>query len=201
MSLTPSLDRLVHEFQKFPGVGPKSAQRMALFLLKKGPELGGALMAAIDEVLERVGFCEKCFGICESEICDICASPLRDATKICVVEKPTDVQYIESTGQFPGLYHVLNGLISPMDFMTADKLKVNELVSRINETGSKVGELVFALPPKVEGDATIALIRRKMTRDDVKITRLAQGIPTGCEIEHLDAMTLARALNNRNRVS
>lgn len=199
MSLTPSLDRLTHELQKLPGIGPKSAQRLALFVFRKGPEFGDALSAAVLEVMRNVRYCAVCFGICESDVCGICSSDLRDRSRICVVEKPTDIPYIENTGQFNGVYHVLNGLISPMDFLTTDKLKIRQLLDRIKAADPKVSELVFALPPKVEGDATMAYIRKQMPgQEGIKVTRLAQGIPTGCEIEHLDSMTLARALSNRS---
>ncbi len=198
MALTPSLDRLTHELEKLPGVGPKSAQRLALFIFRKGSEFGTALSSSIEEVIRNVRFCENCFGICESDICGICSDDMRDRSKICVVEKPTDIPYIENTGQYTGVYHVLNGLISPMDFMTSDKLKIKQLIAKINSPEPLIKEIFFALPPKVEGDATMAFIKKQISRGEIKITRLAQGIPTGCEIEHLDSMTLARALCNRN---
>ncbi|MEZ7891246.1 MAG: recombination mediator RecR [Candidatus Wallbacteria bacterium] len=198
MAITPSLDKLSHELQKLPGIGPKSAQRLAFFIFKKGADFSRGLSCAIIDVAEKVRYCGNCFSICESELCEICESEIRDRSKICVIEKPTDVSYLESTGQFNGVYHVLNGLISPMDYLTTDKLKINELLKKVNSADSTVSELIFALPPKVEGDATIAFIKKHINRPGIKITKLAQGIPTGCEIEHLDSMTLARALCNRN---
>ncbi len=197
MSLTPSLDRLIHHLQKLPGVGPKNAQRLALFIFKKGADFSNALSEALVEMSRSVKYCNICSGICESDVCDICSNSLRDHSKICVVEKPTDVFHIEGTGQYNGVYHVLNGLISPLEYLTIDKLNIKTLISKINGDGCAVNELVFALPPKVEGDATMALIK-KMILKPLKISKLAQGIPTGCEIEHIDSMTLARALNNRS---
>lgn len=197
MSLTPSLNELIHHLQKLPGVGPKNAQRLAIFMFKKGAEFSRVLAAAIVEMAEKVRYCGVCYGICESDVCAICSNPLRDRGKICVVEKPTDVFHIEDSGAFNGIYHVLNGLISPLEYLTVEKLNIKPLVSRVNAADSGISEIVFALPPKVEGDATMALIK-KMLQRPVKISRLAQGIPTGCEIEHIDAMTLARALNNRS---
>jgi len=197
MSLTPSLDRLIHQLQKLPGIGPKNAQRLALFIFKKGADFSSALSEALVEMARSVKYCSVCSGICEADVCDICSNALRDHAKVCVVEKPTDVFHIEATGQYNGVYHVLNGLISPLEYLTIDKLNIKTLISKINGESCAVGEVVFALPPKVEGDATMALIR-KMILKPVKISRLAQGIPTGCEIEHIDSMTLARALNNRS---
>ncbi|HOT76588.1 MAG TPA: recombination mediator RecR [Candidatus Wallbacteria bacterium] len=197
MSLTPSLDRLIHELQKLPGVGPKNAQRLAIFIFKKGADFSRALSSAILEMSRSVKYCSSCAGICESDVCDICSNSLRDHSKVCVVEKPTDVFHIEATGQYNGVYHVLNGLISPLEYLTIDKLNIKPLIARINSADCPVCEIVFALPPKVEGDATMALIK-KMIQKPLKISKLAQGIPTGCEIEHIDSMTLARALNNRN---
>nr|HPG59394.1 recombination mediator RecR [Candidatus Wallbacteria bacterium] len=190
-------DRLIHELQKLPGVGPKNAQRLAIFIFKKGADFSRALSSAVIEMSQNVKYCSSCAGICESDICDICSNSLRDHSKVCVVEKPTDVFHIEATGQYNGVYHVLNGLISPLEYLTIDKLNIKPLVARINSADSPVREIVFALPPKVEGDATMALIK-KMIQRPLKISKLAQGIPTGCEIEHIDSMTLARALNNRN---
>ncbi len=197
MSLTPSLDKLVHQLQKLPGIGPKNAQRLALFIFKKGPEFSGAIGGALDEVARSVRYCNVCSGICEADVCEICSNSLRDHAKICVVEKPVDVFHLEATGQYNGVYHVLNGLISPLEFMGVEKLNIKSLISRINNDGSIVDEIVFALPPRIEGDATMALIK-KMIHRQLKISKLAQGIPAGCEIEHIDSMTLARALNNRN---
>ena len=199
MSLTPSLDRLVHELQKLPGIGPKNAQRLAIFIFKKGSDFSVALSDAVTRMAASVRYCNICFGLCESDVCDICTNGLRDKSKICVVEKPTDVFHLESTGQYNGVYHVLNGLISPMEYLTVEKLKIKQLIDRINSGDSAINEVVFALPPKVEGDATMALIKRQIVRK-INISKLAQGIPTGCEIEHIDSMTLARALSNRNAV-
>ena len=199
MSLTPSLDRLIHQLQKLPGVGPKNAQRLAIFMFKKGADFSRDLSEAIVEMASSVRYCGVCFGICESDVCEICSNNLRDHCKICVVEKPTDVFHIEATGQYNGVYHVLNGLISPLEYLTIDKLNIRSLVSKLNADDCTVGEIVFALPPKVEGDATMALIK-KMIKRPFEISRLAQGIPTGCEIEHIDSMTLARALNNRHQM-
>lgn len=196
MSLPQSLNKLIYELQKLPGIGPKSAQRLAIFIFKKGKDFANSLSKAIIDVSENLRYCIKCHGISETEICSICNDPLRNQNIICVVEKPLDIFQIEECKVYNGLYHVLNGLISPLDQITVDKLNIKSLIDKIENNTQPINEIIFALPPKVEGEATFLLIK-KMINKPIIISRLAQGIPTGCELESIDTITLAKALSNR----
>src|SRR5918996_560682 len=188
------IGRLVAELSRLPGIGQRTAQRLAFHLLKGGDEEALALADAIREVKEKVVLCEECFNLAEGPRCRICSDPSRDRSVICVVEEPADVIPIERTHEFRGLYHVLGGALSPIDGVDPDDLKIAELVSRID--GGEVREVVLATNPTTTGEAT-ALHIAELLRGRVDITRLASGLPVGADLEHADEVTLGRALAGR----
>jgi recombination protein RecR len=192
------LARLVAELARLPGIGQRTAQRLAFHVLRAPDEEAAALAAAIVEVKERVGLCERCFNLAEGPLCRICADPGRDEGTICVVEEPADVIPIERTHEYRGLYHVLGGALSPIDGIDADDLKIAELVSRVEQGG--VGEVVLATNPTTTGEAT-ALHIAALLRDRVTVTRLASGLPVGADLEHADEVTLGKALAGRRELS
>jgi recombination protein RecR len=192
------LARLVAELARLPGIGQRTAQRLAFHILRSPDEEAAALAAAIVEVKERVGLCERCFNLAEGPLCRICADPGRDEATICVVEEPADVIPIERTHEYRGLYHVLGGALSPIDGIDADDLKIAELVSRVEQGG--VGEVVLATNPTTTGEAT-ALHIAALLRDRVTVTRLASGLPVGADLEHADEVTLGKALAGRRELS
>ena len=190
-----ALQRLLDELGRLPGIGPKSAQRIAYYLLEADAEEARRLAHAILEVKQQVHFCPVCFSYATRERCDICADSSRDRTSICVVSEPRDVQAIERTGTYRGLYHVLGGVISPMDKIGPDQLHVRELLSRL--ASDEVGEVILATNPDVEGEATAAYISRLIKPMGVKVTRIAHGVPVGGELEYTDEVTLLRAFEGR----
>jgi recombination protein RecR len=190
------INRLIAELSKLPGIGQRSAQRLAFHILREDAEEAGALADAIREVKEKVGLCEVCFNLAEGPRCRICEDERRDRSVICVVEEPADVIPIERTHEFRGLYHVLGGALSPIDGIDPDDLKIAELVDR---AGSDVEEVVLATNPTTTGEAT-ALHIAELLRDRVRITRLASGLPVGADLEHADEVTLGRALAGRQAV-
>jgi recombination protein RecR len=192
------LARLVAELARLPGIGQRTAQRLAFHILRAPDEEAAALAAAIVEVKERVGLCERCFNLAEGPLCRICADPGRDEATICVVEEPADVIPIERTHEYRGLYHVLGGALSPIDGVDAVDLKIAELVSRVERGG--VGEVVLATNPTTTGEAT-ALHIAALLRDRVTVTRLASGLPVGADLEHADEVTLGKALAGRRELS
>ncbi len=192
------LARLVAELARLPGIGQRTAQRLAFHILRAPDEEAAALAASIVEVKERVGLCERCFNLAEGPLCRICADPGRDEATICVVEEPADVIPIERTHEYRGLYHVLGGALSPIDGIDADDLKIAELVSRVEQGG--VGEVVLATNPTTTGEAT-ALHIAALLRDRVTVTRLASGLPVGADLEHADEVTLGKALAGRRELS
>jgi recombination protein RecR len=189
------LQNAVNEFSKLPGIGKKTALRLVLHLLKLSKEevqnFGEVIIKLRDEVL----FCQRCFNISDTNTCTICSNPVRKQDTICVVENIRDVIAIENTQQFNGIYHVLGGLISPLDGIGPDQLNINELTKRIEE--ENINELVFALNPNIQGDTTIFYIQKKLTNKPLNITTIARGISFGGELEYADEMTLARSLQNR----
>jgi recombination protein RecR len=188
------IQRLVDELARLPGIGRRTAQRLAFHILRADDADAFALADAIREVKEKVGLCEVCFNLAEGPRCGICADERRDRSLICVVEQPADVIPIERTGEYRGLYHVLGGALSPIDGVEPDDLKVAELVARVDAGG--VDEVVLATNPTTTGEAT-AIHIGELLRGKVAITRLASGLPVGADLEHADEVTLGRALAGR----
>ena len=188
------VDRLIAELGKLPGIGRRTAQRLAFHILRSSDEDAFALAAAIREVKERIGLCETCFNLAEGPRCAICADPRRTTGLICVVEEPQDVIPIERTGEYRGLYHVLGGALSPIDGIDPSDLKIDELVARVDKSG--VEEIVIATNPTTTGEATAHHIADRL-RGRVTLTRLASGLPVGADLEHADEVTLGRALTGR----
>jgi len=190
--------RLLEELERLPGIGPKSAQRIAYFILRSDEEVAGRLAEALLEVKRTIHFCPTCFDFAEGEVCDICADPERDTSMICVVEEPRDVVAIERTGEFRGLYHVLGGVISPIDGIGPDQLRVRELLDRV-ATG-KVAEVVVATNTTVEGETTALYLARLLKPLGLRVTRIASGLPVGGDLEYADEVTLGRALEARREL-
>jgi recombination protein RecR len=191
------INRLVSEFAKLPGIGQRTAQRLAFHVLRSDDDQAAALAGAIREVKERVGLCEVCFNLAEGPRCEVCADDRRDRSLICVVEQPADVIPIERTHEYRGLYHVLGGALSPIDGIDPEDLKIDELISRVD--GDDVTEVVLATNPTTTGEATAHHIADRL-RGQVTITRLASGLPVGADLEHADEVPLGRALAGRQSV-
>ena len=189
------LENAVNEFSKLPGIGKKTALRLVLHLLKKDSNDVKMFSDAVLQMRQEIHFCSRCHNIADKGICNICADRARNEDIICVVETIRDVIAIESTQQFNGLYHVLGGIISPLDGIGPEQLEISSLIKRINE--EKVEELIFALSPNIQGDTTIYYISKKITGLPVKITTIARGIAFGGELEYADEITLARSISNR----
>jgi len=190
----PPVQRLITELGKLPGIGQRTAQRLAFHVLRADPEDALALADAIREVKERVGVCEVCFNLAEGPRCRICQDERRDGSLVCVVEEPGDVIPLERTHEFRGLYHVLGGALSPLDGVEPQHLRIDELLNRVDRNG--VGEVVLATNPNMTGEATAAYIADRL-RDRVRVTRLASGLPVGGDLEYADEVTLGRALAGR----
>ena len=188
------LSRLVAELSRLPGIGQRTAQRLAFHILRSPDEEAEALAAAIREVKERVGLCERCFNLSEGPLCRICSDSSREQATICVVEEPADVIPIERTHEYRGLYHVLGGALSPIDGIDPEDLKITELVARVD--ADEVTEVVLATNPTTTGEAT-ALHIAELLRGAVTVTRLASGLPVGADLEHADEVTLGKALAGR----
>ena len=189
------LERAVEEFSKLPGIGRKTALRLVLHLLRQDTEDVERFADAVSRMKHEVKYCRVCHNISDSDLCPICANPQRDATLICVVENVRDVLAVENTGQFNGLYHVLGGIISPMDGIGPSDLEIDSLVSRVAEGGVK--EVILALSSTMEGDTTNFYIFRKLAPYDVRISVIARGIAVGDELEYADEVTLGRSILNR----
>ncbi len=190
-----SLEKLIGEFSKLPGIGRKTAQRLAFYLLKQPDEEVKALAQALIDVKEKTKLCSVCFNITETDPCPICSSASRDHSTICVVEEPNDVLAIEKTGMYHGVYHVLGGALSPLDGVGPENLKIKELLARMTD---EVQEVILATNPNVEGEATALYIQKLLKPLRKRVTRLARGIPTGSDLEFVDELTLSRALEGRN---
>ena len=195
MAESASIQKLLDELERLPGVGPKSAQRIAFWLLNTDTVTARRLADAIIEVKQTVHFCNTCFNYAEADECSICADPTRDHTTICVVEEPRDVTAIERTGEFSGVYHVLGGVISPMDGIGPEQLHVRELMSRLSDDAVK--EVILATNPNVEGETTAVYLARMIKPLNVTVTRLASGLPVGGDLEYADEVTLGRAIEAR----
>ena len=190
---------LIDELGRLPGVGPKSAQRIAFHLLKLPKDDALRLAQTIREVKEKVSWCHRCFNISEGELCGICLDQRRDATVVCVVEEPRDIVAVEKTQEFKGRYHVLQGAISPIDGIGPDQLKVRELLARLGAEG--IQELILCTNPNIEGEAT-ALYLARLLKDvpGIRVTRIASGLPVGGDLEYADELTLGRALEGRREI-
>lgn len=194
-NLAPPLERVIHEFGKLPSVGRKTAQRLAFHLLKLSPEEVRSLGEAILELRENIGLCEICFNLADAARCPVCTDPRRDPALLCVIEEPTNLLTVERTGVYRGLYHVLGGSLSPLKDVGPDELRIRELVCRIHE--GEFSEVILATNPNVEGEATAVYIARLLQPSGVRVTRLAQGLPAGGDLEYTDDLTLRRAMEGR----
>ena len=195
-SFPESLNDLIDEFSRFPGIGRKTAQRMAFFVLNSNTDLSNDLSNAILTLKSKIRFCEKCFGISEDVICMICSNPSRDDSKICVVENAADIYTFEKTNVFKGLYHVLGGVLSPLDGIGPDQLQISSLLDRVKPND----EVLVATNATIEGEATCLYIANLLEDKSVKVTRLARGLPIGGDLEFVDDATIMRAIEDRSAI-
>jgi len=197
----PALDTLIHELTGLPGIGEKTAQRLAFFILKSGKDYSERLRMALDAVQLQVHYCPQCFAFTDQELCRICSSVDRNKTQVCVVEEASDVIRIEAAGTFKGLYHVLQGTISPLDGVAPSDLRIHELVERIHDSQldpvNPIREVILALDADLEGDTTSLYLARLLHPKNIKLTRIAHGVPFGSDIDYIDQRTLGRAMENR----
>ena len=189
------LQRLITELTRLPGIGRKTAERLAFFILKEDERFARDLAEALIDVKRNMRFCRLCYNISSEELCEICADPRRNPGLICVVEEPKDIWAIEKSGSFSGVYHVLMGALSPLDGIGPDKLRIRELLQRLQ--AGKVEELIVATDPNVEGDATALYIAKLVKPLGVLVSRIASGLPVGGDLEYADSVTLAKALSGR----
>jgi recombination protein RecR len=200
-ALPESLVQLIDEMARLPGIGPKSAQRIAYYILQTSNERVFSLSDALIAAKNNIKFCKECFNFCEGDVCEVCTDDRRDEETLCVVEEPKDLTAIERTREYHGKYHVLQGSLSPMDGIGPDQLKIRELFFRLSS--SKVTEVILATNPTVEGEATSMYLARAIAElsSSIKLTRLASGLPVGGDLEFADEVTLARALSGRVNIS
>tara|TARA_B100001989_G_C24508179_1_gene448863 strand:- start:393 stop:1004 length:612 start_codon:yes stop_codon:yes gene_type:complete len=189
------LENIVYEISQLPGIGKRSALRLALHILKENPAKISSLVDSIENFKTKIIFCQKCHNISDSEICDICLNPKRDSSQICVVQDIRDVMAIENTNQFNGNYHVLNGIISPIDGIGPQDLTITSLIDKLRT--EKIKEVIFALSATMEGDTTTFYINKKISEFDIIISTIARGVPIGDEIEYADEVTLGRSILQR----
>jgi len=189
------LQRLITELTRLPGIGRKTAERLAFFILKEDERFARDLAEALIDVKRNMRFCRLCYNVSSEELCEICADPRRNPGLICVVEEPKDIWAIEKSGSFSGVYHVLMGALSPLDGIGPDKLRIRELLQRLQ--AGKVEELIVATDPNVEGDATALYIAKLVKPLGVLVSRIASGLPVGGDLEYADSVTLAKALSGR----
>ena len=199
MAFTKSMQSLIDEFSKLPGIGPKSAQRIAFHLLKSDALDSERLANAIVESRRATKWCTTCYNLSEEDTCAICASEQRDRDVICVVEEPRDVIAIERTREFNGLYHVLQGALNPIEGIGPDKIRIKELLARLSS--STVTEVIICTNPNIEGEATAMFIARTLTPLGINVSRLASGVPVGGDLEYADELTLGRAIEGRRSIS
>jgi recombination protein RecR len=190
-----SIENLINEFKKLPGIGPKSARRIVYYLLKQNEKEILSFANALVDMKKKIKFCKNCFNLSEEDECPICKDNSRDKSIICIVEKASDIMVIESAGEYKGLYHVLGGLLSPIENIGPDELKIPQLIERIQNLN--VNEIILALNSTVEGDSTATYLNKALKHLGVKITRLASGIPVGGDIEYADQITIGRAISGR----
>jgi recombination protein RecR len=198
LTISPALENLINQLHHLPGIGRKTAQRLALFLLRSPQEYGYDLAAAITRVKKEIKFCSRCFNIAETELCAICSDPRRETATICVVEDIVDIMAIEKTNEYRGQYHVLGGVISPLAGISAEDLKIKELLQRADNESVK--EIVLALNPSTEGEATMIYLSRLLKPIGKTITRIASGIPLGAHLEFIDDATIGRAILSRREL-
>jgi recombination protein RecR len=191
--------RLIDALQRLPGIGPKTAQRLTFFLLKRPPEEVRELADSLRAVKEKIVHCSSCFNVTDEDPCRICADPARDPKLVCVVEEPNDLLAMERTGEFRGRYHVLLGALSPLDGIGPDDLKVRELLARLDSEGAT--EVILATNPNVEGEATALYLAKLLRPLGVRVTRIARGLPVGGDLEYADQVTLSKALEGRREIS
>ncbi len=199
MIFPKSIASLIEYFQKFPSVGPKSAQRMAFYMLRMPESEVQKFAQAILDAKRNTRTCEVCFNLSSASPCEICTNPKRDRSVICVVAETKDLIAIEKTNEFKGLYHVLQGLISPMDGIGADDIRIKELLNRL--TSDEVKEIILALPPSVEGEATSLYLTKLIKPFGIKISRIAFGLPVGADLEYADEITIAKAIEGRREIA
>ena len=195
--------RLIEAFSRLPGIGPKTAQRLTYHLLRASETEARALASALVAVREQVVFCERCFNISDAPLCPICRDPGRDERRLCVVEEPLDVLALERTAEFRGVYHVLHGAISPIDGIGPDRLRVRELLARVDAaeaSGERFEEVILATNPTLEGEATAMYLDERLESHVGSVTRIARGIPVGGDLEYADEVTLIRALQGRRAI-
>jgi recombination protein RecR len=192
------VERLITELSKLPSIGPKSAQRIAFHVVRSRPDDARSLAEALREVKERIRPCKRCFNLTESEECNICTDPRRDPSVICAVEDPYDIEPIERTGEYRGLYHVLGGALSPLDGIEPEDLRIAELVERVGKEETK--EIVVATNPNTTGEATALFIAQELEGTSVRVTALASGLPVGGDLEYADEVTLGRAFAGRREI-
>ena len=191
-----AIEKLIEKFEQFPGVGRKSAERMAFYVLERMSEEDAfSIASVITEAKEKVNFCSVCQNLTDTDPCAVCTSPKRDKSVICVVESPEDVSAIENTNEYNGLYHVLHGALSPMDGIGPDDIRINELLLRLSD--GTVKEIIMATNPTVNGTATAVYISKLLVPFDVRVTRIAHGIPVGSDLEYADKITLIKAMEGR----
>ncbi|MFP1695614.1 recombination mediator RecR [Gardnerella greenwoodii] len=193
-----AIGRLIDEFSKLPGIGPKGAQRIAFYILSASEQEAQSLIDAINDMKSSVRFCDICGNVCEQSPCVVCADPRRDHSKICVVEEPKDIMSIERTHEYDGVYHVLGGAINPMANVGPGDLSITQLLERLKNP--QIKEVILALDPNIEGEATVTYLARLLDPLGIKITRLASGLPVGGDLEYADEITLGRAFSGRQAV-
>ncbi len=196
---TPALQKLIDELGKLPGVGPKSAQRIAFHLIKIPEQDALSLADAIQQAKQKVRFCETCFNMSDEAICEICSDSLRDGSLVCVVEETRDIVALERTREYRGLYHVLQGAINPIDGIGPEQLKIRELLERLK--GNAVAEVILCTNPNIEGEATAMYLARLIEPLGIQVSRIASGLPVGGDLEYADELTLGRALEGRRNIS
>ena len=193
----PLIERLISELSKLPGIGRKSALRLVIHILKQSNAAVEQLASALVETKNKIKECDICFNLTENSLCSICESERRDKSIICIVEEPTDIMAIERSGEYRGLYHVLGGVISPLDGIGPEDLHIKELISRVGD----IEEVIIATNPSIEGDTTTLYLQKELGELGIKVTRIARGIPMGSALEHADAVTLIRAFEGRMEVN
>ena len=199
MAYTKSLQAMIDEFSKLPGIGPKSAQRIAFYLLRADAGESERLAKAITVAKASSRWCRQCYNLSEDDICDICADPGRDQSVICVVEEPKDVVAVERTREFRGLYHVLQGSLNPIEGIGPDQIKIKELLGRL--TDATVTEVIICTNPNIEGEATSMYLARLISPSGITVSRIASGLPVGGDLEYADELTLGRALEGRREMA
>ena len=194
-ALPEPLERLIQELSRLPGIGPKTAQRLAFHLLRVDRQRADSLAQAIEDVKARIGYCERCYNIAEGSLCAICASPRRDASVLCVVESAFDVLAVERTSEYNGLYFVLHGVISPIDGIGPEQIHIQQLLDRVRDEATS--EVIIATDADIEGEATALYLQRALQPLGARVTRPAHGLPVGGDLEYADELTLARAMAGR----